>query len=145
MVREYNATAGAPINSNFIMGLNGPSGLAVSGSNLLVSNVGSGTVDEYSTTTGAANHNFTTITGLSYPANLAVSGDDLFVSNQLGGTVGEYDATTEDAINPNFVTGLDQPTGLAVASVPEPSPWSMIAVGGVALLGIMLRKRRRTA
>ena len=32
-----------------------------------------------------------------------------------------------------------------VASVPEPSTWSMIAVGGVALLGMMLRKRHRTA
>jgi hypothetical protein len=30
-----------------------------------------------------------------------------------------------------------------VASVPEPSAWSMIAVGGVALLGIVHRKKRR--
>ena len=29
--------------------------------------------------------------------------------------------------------------------VPEPSPWSMIAVGGVALVGIMLRKKHRIA
>jgi hypothetical protein len=29
--------------------------------------------------------------------------------------------------------------------VPEPSTWSMIGVGGVALLGIILRKKRRTA
>jgi hypothetical protein len=32
-----------------------------------------------------------------------------------------------------------------LATVPEPSPWSMIAVGGVALVGIMLRKKRRIA
>jgi hypothetical protein len=31
--------------------------------------------------------------------------------------------------------------GIVVASVPEPSAWSMIAVGGVTLLGIMLRKK----
>jgi len=30
-------------------------------------------------------------------------------------------------------------------AVPEPSPWSMIAVGGVALVGIMLRKKHRIA
>jgi len=30
-----------------------------------------------------------------------------------------------------------------VASVPEPSAWSMIAVGGVALLGVMLQRRHR--
>jgi len=29
--------------------------------------------------------------------------------------------------------------------VPEPSTWWMISVGGVALLGIMLRKKHRTA
>jgi len=27
--------------------------------------------------------------------------------------------------------------------VPEPSTWRMIAVGGIALLGMMYRKRRR--
>jgi len=31
------------------------------------------------------------------------------------------------------------------APVPEPSPWSMIAVGGVALVGVMLRKKHRIA
>jgi PEP-CTERM motif len=47
-------------------------------------------------------------------------------------------------INANFITGLYGPDGLAIGSVPEPSTWSMIAVGGVALLGIMLRKKHRT-
>ena len=41
----------------------------------------------------------------------------------------------------NFITGLDEADGLAVASVPEPSTWAMIAFGGVALLGIMHRKK----
>ena len=57
----------------------------------------------------------------------------------------EYDATTEAAINVNFITGLTDPSGLLVTSVPEPYPWSMIAMGGVALLGMMLRKRQPTA
>jgi hypothetical protein len=78
-------------------------------------------------------------------AGLALSGNDLFVANQSGTTVGEYDATTGAAINANFLTGLNLPAGLLVASVPEPSPWSMIAVGGVALLGIMHRKKHRIA
>ena len=95
---------------------------------------------QYSATTGALiNANFIT-TGLTYPATLAVSGNNLFVSNFQGTTVGEYDATTGAAINASFITGLTNPSGLAVASVPEPSTWSMIAVAGVALLGIMLRK-----
>jgi len=45
----------------------------------------------------------------------------------------------------NFITGLSDPAGLAVAPVLEPSTWAMMAAGGVALLGIMHRKRNRTA
>ena len=78
--------------------------------------------------------------GLNGPAGLALSGNDLFVGNQSATTVGENDASTGAAINASFITGLTNPSGLAVASVPEPSTWSMIAVAGVALLGIMLRK-----
>jgi PEP-CTERM motif len=44
--------------------------------------------------------------------------------------------------NASFIGGLAVPFGLAVVSVvPEPSAWPMIAVGGVALLGIMLRRK----
>ena len=144
IVGEYDATTGAAINANFITGLISPAGLALSGNNLFVSNFGSTTVGEYNATTGAAiNANF--ITGLNGPAGLALSGNDLFVANQSGTTVGEYDATTGAAINANFITGLNSPVGLAVASVPELSPWSMIAIGGVALLGMMHRKKHRTS
>jgi hypothetical protein len=63
----------------------------------------------------------------------------LYVSQYGNKTVGEYNLST-GTFNPSFITGLDEPGGLAVASVPEPSTWSMIAVGSVALLGMMLRK-----
>src|ERR1700730_6458916 len=69
----------------------------------------------------------------------------LYVSQGVNNTVGEYNATTGAPINANLITGLRFPTGLAVAAVPEASPWSMIAVGGVALLGIMHRKKHLQA
>jgi PKD domain len=47
-----------------------------------------------------------------------VSGNNLFVGSYTNGTVGEYDVTSGKAINPNFITGLTQPTQLAVASTP---------------------------
>jgi len=56
-----------------------------------------------------------------------------------------YDATTGAIINANLITGLSAPEGIAIAPVPEPSTWSMIGVGGVALLAMMLRKRHRIA
>ena len=59
----------------------------------------------------------------------------------------EYNATTGAVINADFITGLNTgPNSLLVVSpVPEASPWWMMAGCGVALLGIMLRKKRRTA
>lgn len=143
-VGEYNGGTGASISANFITGLSGPEGLAVSGNDLFVVNTLTDTVGEYNATTGAAiNANF--ITGLSNPEGIAVLGNTLYVANSGNNTVGKYDATTGAAINASFITGVGGPFGLAVASVPEPSPWSMIAVGGVALLGMMLRRKRRTA
>jgi hypothetical protein len=43
-----------------------------------------------------------------------VLGDTLFVANYGDDTIGEYDATTGATINANFITGLQNPTGLAV-------------------------------
>jgi hypothetical protein len=145
----YDASTGAAINANLITtGLNGPNGFALSGNNLFVANYddafgenGGTTVGEYNLTTGAFNPTF--IRGLDGPDQLAFSGNNLFVSNFLGGTVGVYNFNTGAAINASFIGGLSYPAGLAV--VPEPSAWSMIAVGGVALLGIICRKKRRSA
>jgi len=93
---------------------------------LLASEYSSDSVGEFNATTGALiNPSF--ITGLNGPSD----------SN----TVGEYNATTGAAINASFIKGLSNPSELAV--VPEPSALSMIAVGGVALLGVLLRRRHR--
>jgi hypothetical protein len=150
-VGEYSAITGDPINASLIMGLNGASYLAVSGNTLFVANLAGGTVGEYNATTGAPISPITPniITGLSEPVGLAVSGNNLFVAsysfgNGGAGTVGEYNLTT-GTFNSSLITGLNGPWGLAIASVPEPSAWSMIGVGGVALLGITLRKRRHIA
>ena len=150
-VDEYSATTGALSKPNFITGLSFANGLTVSGNNVFVSDFVKGTVTAYDATTGVPDPNFTTITGLNQPQGLAVSADgkDLFVAAYVGGvgtgTVGEYDAKTGAAFNADFITGLSFPTSLAVSSVPEPSASSMIAVGGVALLGMMHRKKHRTA
>jgi PQQ-like domain/PEP-CTERM motif len=147
-IGEYDATTGAVINASLIQGLKGPVAMAVFGNSLYVvtsgyTAVGAGGVGQYNLTTGAAiNANF--ITGLN-PSGLAFSGNDLFLSSFSGNTVGEYNATTGTAINANFIKGLISPEGLLVAAVPEPSTWSLIGLGGVALLGIMLRKRHHLA
>ena len=69
----------------------------------------------------------------------------LYVSQQGNGTVAEYDAITGAPINPNFITGLSQPAGLAlqVQAVPEPSTWAVSALCFATLL--FRRFSRRSA
>jgi hypothetical protein len=57
-----------------------------------------------------------TDTGLNGPFGLAVLGKTRFVANADSGTVGKYDAKTGAAINAAFITGLNEPIGLAVKS-----------------------------
>ena len=70
-VSEYNASVGPLVNANFATGLNGPYGLAVLGSDLLVTNNNGTTVSEFSipATAGTAGTlvNASFITGLSNP------------------------------------------------------------------------------
>jgi hypothetical protein len=80
-IGEYT-TAGATVNASLISGLNGPVGIAVSGSNLFVVNLNTGTyggtVGEY--TTSGATVNASLISGLSESLFIAVSGTNLFIS-----------------------------------------------------------------
>jgi hypothetical protein len=114
----------------------------LSGDTLFVANDTTDTVGECNASTGAAiNAKF--ITGPN-PVGLALSGKTLFVAFANTDTVGEYNVGTGAAINAKFITDTQDGETLAVASVPEPSIWSMIAGGGAALLGILQLKRYRT-
>jgi len=98
-VGEYDATTGTAIDANFITGLSGSEGIALSGNDLFVGN-GSNRISEYNATTGAViSANF--ITGLNDPAGIVVSGNNLYVTNNYAGStwVGEYNATTGATIN----------------------------------------------
>ena len=96
-----------------ITGLNDPTAIAVSGSDLFVTCQGTGTVAEY--TTGGVLVNATLVSGLITPAGIAASGGDLFITSTSTDTIGEYNATTGSAINTSLITGLDQPEGIAIS------------------------------
>ena len=64
------------MNAALVTGLNAPMGIAVSGSDLFVAEVG-GAIGEY--TTSGAVVNASLISGLREPTGVAVSGSNLFV------------------------------------------------------------------
>lgn len=87
-IGEYTNT-GATVNASLISGLNHPVGLALSGSDLFVSNPGpgnsaNGTIGKY--TISGTVENATLVSGLGYfPGGLAVSGSHLFEVNEFSG------------------------------------------------------------
>ena len=132
------------MNAALISGLNEPFGIAVDGSDLFVTNVGAGTIGEY--TTAGATVNAALITGLIDPLGVAVDGSDLFVTNAGAGTIGEY-TTAGTTVNAALITGLNGPFGLAIPSaVPEASTWWMLLLGFSGLgIGAYRRRSRQHA
>jgi len=111
-IGEYT-TSGTPVNASLITGLTGPSGIAVSGSNLFVANFGNATIGEY--TTSGTTVNASLITGLVEPSGIAVSGSNLFISYLVGtGGISEY-TTSGTTVNVPLITGLGEPFGIAMS------------------------------
>jgi uncharacterized repeat protein (TIGR01451 family) len=95
----------------------GPQDMAVSGTDLFVVNLNSGTVSEY--TTDGAVVNATLISGLYDPSAIAISGSNLFVSNNNqvakgAACIAEY-TTDGTLVNGNLITGLTDAYGIAVS------------------------------
>jgi DNA-binding beta-propeller fold protein YncE len=81
------------------------------GQNILVANLASGTIGEYSASGALINPSF--ISGLSGPAGMAVSGNYLYIT-EGSGVVAKY-TTSGQLVNPALVSGLSLPAGIAVA------------------------------
>jgi PEP-CTERM motif-containing protein len=130
--------------------LSSTGGIAMSGSDLFVTNVpigGIGTIGEY--TTAGATVNAALISGLPGPVGIAVDGSDLFVAKLLplgSGSIGEY-TTAGATVNARLISGLGVafPAGIAIASgpsaIPEPSTWAMMLLG-FAGVGFAAYRRR---
>jgi len=98
---------GAPVGTGTLIpsGVGYPTGLALSGPNLLVSDYHDGRILEYNATTGAPVGSGMLVTGLTNPYGIAVSGGHLFVADSFTGVVGEYNLNGT-VVNPSLITGL---------------------------------------
>jgi hypothetical protein len=144
-VGEYTL-AGAPVNTSLIAP-GATTGIAISGSNLFITNGDAGTISEF--TLGATPGTIASsipslITGLHRPVGITTFGSDLFVTNEGNGmpagsgTVGEY-TLSGAVVNADLITGLDEPYGIVV--VPEPATGAIAVVAGLALLARRPRRR----
>jgi DNA-binding beta-propeller fold protein YncE len=157
-ILAFNATTGATITSyvspavasfNYLGGLAGPWGLAISGNTLYVANTGGSsdgtfpTIDAYDLTTGASIAGYTPPTGLSMPTDVVVSGNALYVTDLGSNKVDEFNATTGAPIT-GFISpsGLQLPGFIAIAA-PEPGSCALLAVGAGGLL--ILRRPSKAA
>jgi Ca2+-binding RTX toxin-like protein len=122
-IGEYS-TAGAIVNAALVSGLDGPVGIAVSGSELFVTSEGQFTcaIGAYMTSGAAVNAALVTgysenpagVVGLSNPSSIVVSGQNLFVENGDSNDAAIAEYTTAGAIvNPSVVQ--TSATALAVS------------------------------
>lgn len=122
-VGEYT-TSLAPVNPTLIVGSGLgptpglPNGIAVSGSDIFVTNERTDTVSEYTTSGAVVNPSLIppfspqNPLGITSPTGIAVDGSDLFVLDSLSGRVGEY-TTSGAMVNGKLISGLGETVGIA--------------------------------
>ena len=101
-------------NVNWVSGLDGPRGLAVSGDFLYAANGNDNTISKIKISNPTIiERNW--VSGLSGPRGLAVSGDYLYVANTNNNTISQILIATGIITKSDWVSGLSGPTGLAVS------------------------------
>jgi len=84
-----------------------------SADSIFVSNLGAGTIGEY--TTSGATVNASLISGLSNPGSIAASAIDLFVVNESPtNTIGEY-TTSGGTVNASLISSVTNPHQITVS------------------------------
>ena len=110
-------TSGAVVNASLVSGLSQPVGIAVSGSNIYVTEKFNGTIGAYNTTSGAV-VNASLVSGLNNPSGIAVSGSNIYVTELFNGTIGAY-TTSGVLVNARLVSGLSFPYFLSVGDATD--------------------------
>jgi probable HAF family extracellular repeat protein len=117
---------------------NGPTLLAVSGSNLYEYNSGNGTIGEFTTSGQQVAGQLVTLANGTTATGLAATATDLYTLQSNGSIL---DTSVGSGTSSVLISGLSSPGGFAVEAVPEPSTWALL-LGGLTTLALW-RKRAR--
>ena len=109
-VSEYSDTG--VLESAALIQLPEVDGIAISGTDIFLSDSTSGVIGEY--TTSGAVVNASLIADTNQPHALAISGSDLFVVDFATNTIGEYTLSGQ-TVNAALITAGNDPTGLAAS------------------------------
>jgi hypothetical protein len=135
-VSEFNTLTGT-INNSFITGYTGLRGIAVTASDIFVSDYADNTVKEFDLTgklvTGTFIH-----TKLNEPDALTFSGNDFYIGDDGSQNVTEF-TNTGVLVKSGLIENLDDPTGVLV--IPEPLTSVLVGVGFASLLGLVSFRR----
>lgn len=115
-IGQYTLSGTTVVSStpSLISGLSGPQNVAVSGSDLFITDFNNGTVVKY-TTSGTQVGTTPLVSGLDNPFGIAVAGSNLYVSDFIGNTISEYNAMSGSPVSSFMApSGLDEPAGLVV-------------------------------
>jgi hypothetical protein len=96
----------------------------------------------YNATTGAV-INAALVPGIPDSLGIAFYGGDLYVTTQSSVPVAVYDASTGAVVNAALVTSIPEAAGIAIASVPEPSSFILLALTGAAVFCCFRLTRRK--
>lgn len=123
-------------------GLAGPTGLAVNGTTLYTASIMSGTILQTNLTTGTTT-SFASTGSAFEVGSLAVLSDGSLLAGSPSGFTGTiYHFGSDGSLLGSFASGLGQIGGIAtVAAVPEPAT-GLLAVTGLAVVGLAMRRRR---
>src|SRR5215475_12685714 len=109
-------TSGATVNPALISGLQFPTDIAVSGSNLFVVDGDAEAIGLYTTSGATVNP---ALISLNSPSGIAISGSFLFVSGNIvetptNGTIGVY-TTSGATVNPALISAVSVPPGISIS------------------------------
>jgi hypothetical protein len=138
-ISEYT-TSGDEVAAQLIKGLQGPIQIAVSGTDLFVTHLSAGTIDEYDVTSGLLLESGF-ITGLNGPTDIATFGKELFVTDVPHHSIDVYDIATGELIRQ--IDGLHGPQGIDIVSTPDlTATWLLLLIGLAAVFALRLTVRQ---
>jgi hypothetical protein len=145
-IGEYSALNGSTVKEALVPDVHGRVDIAVSGTNLFVTNVPNHSIDEYDAATGMLlKEGF--VTGLHGPSDIAVFEGDLFVTDAQNQRIDIFNATTGVSDGMLLEGQLHGPQGITIiavsGSVPDAScSWLLLLLGLIATFGLKVIVRQ---